>query len=83
LNTYAKVSGGEGDLPNRVRADSDVQSEMIYQLYPGEIVKLIEGPYCTDELVFWLVENQNIPGGSGWTAEGDLNAYWLEPYKTE
>jgi photosystem II stability/assembly factor-like uncharacterized protein len=83
VNTYAKVSGDEGDLPNRVRAEADQQSDVTYQLYPGEIVKLIEGPFCTDNLVFWKVENANIPGGTGWTAEGDLHDYWLEPYASE
>ena len=81
LNTYAQVSGNDGDLPNRVRAQADKQSEVIYQLYPGTIVKIIEGPFCTDNLVFWKVEHANIPGGTGWTAEGDLHDYWLEPYK--
>jgi photosystem II stability/assembly factor-like uncharacterized protein len=82
-NTYAIISGDETDLPNRVRAESDKQSEVIYQLYPGTIVKVIEGPFCTDNLVFWKVENANIPGGTGWTAEGDLHDYWLEPYQSE
>ena len=83
LNTYAQVSGNDGDLPNRVRAQADKQSQVIYQLYPGTIVKIIEGPFCTDNLVFWKVEHANIPGGTGWTAEGDLHDYWLEPYKSE
>ncbi|MBI9052150.1 MAG: hypothetical protein JEZ00_22230 [Anaerolineaceae bacterium] len=82
VNTYAVVSGDENDLPNRVRTEADLDSEIIYQLYPAEIVKLIQGPFCTDNLVFWKVENQNIPGGSGWTAEGDLNDYWLAPYSS-
>jgi hypothetical protein len=38
---------------------------------------------ATDNLVFWKVENANIPGGAGWTAEGDLHDYWLEPYQSE
>jgi hypothetical protein len=29
----------------------------------------------------WRVEKFTIPGGSGWTAEGDGKEYWLEPLK--
>ena len=48
-------------------------------LYPGSVVKLIEGPVCADGVVFWKVKNQLIPGGVGWTAEGDEVDYFLEP----
>ncbi len=57
-----------GDLPNSVRkvpVKSD-PNNIIYTLYPGEIVKILAGPICSDDLVFWKVENGDIPGGSGW-----------------
>jgi hypothetical protein len=78
---YAVVSGGANDPPNRVRAGSTKTDEIIAQIYPGTIVKIFEGPVCTDGFVFWKVENASIPGGSGWTAEGDGTEYWLEPYE--
>jgi hypothetical protein len=53
---------------------------VIAQIYPATIVKVVEGPVCADGMVFWRVENSEIPGGSGWTAEGDLANYYLEPY---
>jgi len=34
-----------------------------------------------DELIFWKVESKSIPGGVGWTAEGDGKDYYLNPYK--
>jgi hypothetical protein len=43
-------------------------------------MKVIEGPVCADGLIFWKVENNSIPDGTGWTAEGDGAEYWLEPY---
>jgi hypothetical protein len=71
-----------GELPNRVRSAPNTNPDnIIATIYPGAIVHLIEGPWCNDGLVFWKVENESIPGGSGWTAEGNGQEYWLEPYK--
>jgi hypothetical protein len=77
---YAVVAGGPDDPPNRVREAPDTGAKRIYQIYPGTIVRVLEGPVCANGLVFWKVENKNIPGGVGWTAEGDEREYYLEPY---
>lgn len=71
-----------GDLPNRVRLTPNIDPDNILTtIYPGTIVYNVEGPWCSDGLVFWKIENDTIPGGSGWTAEGDGTEYWLEPYQ--
>lgn len=56
---------------------------MLSQIYPGTIVKVTGGPVCADGLVFWQVEHESIPGGAGWTAEGETKgeSFYLEPYK--
>jgi hypothetical protein len=77
----AVVAGAPTDPPNRVRTGPDTSTEVISQIYPETVVKLLEGPVCADGLVFWRVENAMIPGSSGWTAEGDGSGYWLEPVK--
>lgn len=77
----AIVAGAPTDPPNRVRSQPSKAGEIISQIYPLSIVTVVEGPVCADGLVFWRVENALIPGGSGWTAEGDGTEYWLEPYK--
>jgi hypothetical protein len=77
----AVVTGTPTDPPNRVRLGPSLSDEIISQIYPQTHVKVIEGPVCTDGLVFWKVENSMIPGGSGWTVEGDGTEHWLEPYK--
>ncbi len=77
----AIVTGGPGDPPNRVRAGAGSSYEVIYQIYPQTLVKVIDGPVCADGLVYWKVEHAQIPGGSGWTAEGDFAEYWLKPYR--
>ena len=68
-------------LPNVVRSAPGISSDALTQLLPGTVVKIIEGLICADGYIFWNVENATIPGGSGWTAEGDGVEYWLEPYK--
>jgi len=76
----AFVTGAPTDPPNRVRAAPSLSAEIISQVYPQTIVNVVEGPICAGGLVFWKIEQPLIPGGSGWTAEGDGTAYWLEPY---
>ena len=78
---YAVVAGETDDPPNRVRSSPDTNAEIISQLYAGDILLVSDGPICADGLVFWKVENKTIPGGVGWTAEGDGKEYFLEPYK--
>lgn len=56
--------------------------DVIALLYPGSVVKVLEGPVCADGVVFWKVESDLIPGGVGWTAEGDSTEYYLVPYQT-
>ncbi|MFZ5885459.1 MAG: SH3 domain-containing protein [Chloroflexota bacterium] len=75
---WAQVAPGD---PNRVRSTPSRSADVIGQLYPGTASLVVEGPICADGLVFWRVENSTIPGGSGWTAEGDGREYWLEPYE--
>ena len=79
IGTYAVVTDESSD-PNRVRSAPDTSAEIIYQLYPGSIVRVSEGPVCDNSLIFWKVENEFIPGDTGWTAEGNGNNYYMEPY---
>jgi dipeptidyl aminopeptidase/acylaminoacyl peptidase len=80
---YTVVAGETDDPPNHVRKSPTTDAEVITNLYPGTIVKVIDGPICADGLVFWQVEHTAIPGGAGWTAEGEGNrtSYFLEPYQ--
>jgi hypothetical protein len=77
----AIVAGAPTDPPNRVRSGPGTSEAIIAQIYPETAVKVMEGPVCADGLVFWKVESDLIPGGSGWTAEGDGTEYWLEALK--
>ncbi len=77
-NMYAQVTAG--GVPNRVRSGPGTGSEVEAQIYSGTILYLGDGPVCADGMVFWYVFNAGIPGGGGWTAEGDFSEYYLEPY---
>jgi hypothetical protein len=77
-SVWAQVS--PGGVPNRVRSGPNKADEFIANIYPGTIVRIIEGPVCADGLIFWKVENNSIPGGVGWTAEGNSTDYYLLPY---
>ena len=74
----AKVSDDDS-LTNRVRLGPGTNEPIIALLYPGSIVRLIEGPVCADGAVFWKVGS--YPTGIGWTAEGDGRDYFLEPIR--
>lgn len=72
----------KGGLPNRVRSEPNVnENNLIAQIYPETIVQVMEGPVCWDGQVFWRVEHPSIPGGSGWTSEGENGVYYLIPYQ--
>jgi len=73
---FASVTPG---LPNLVRSAPTTSGAVVSQLLPGSIVKALEGPRCADGYVYWKVEHFSIPAGAGWTAEGDLSDYFLEP----
>jgi hypothetical protein len=67
-------------LPNRVRSEPSAAASITALLYPGTVVKVLEGPNCAEGLVFWKVVSELIPGGVGWTAEGDGTEYYWVPY---
>jgi hypothetical protein len=81
VGKHAEVTE-DSPTANRVRSEPVIGENVIAMLGPGMISKVIEGPVCVDEYAFWKVENSTIPGGSGWTAEGDGKDYWLAPYGT-
>ena len=75
IGDYAFVASNP-PLPNRVRMDAGLASEKIGEVELGGIVKIIDGPQCVDNIVWWKVTviNSNLVG---WTAEGDAS-YFLD-----
>lgn len=63
---------------NRVRKMPYIDSPILGRIGPGERMRIIKGPSCSNGYVWWKVraEKDNL---TGWTAEGDINNYWLIP----
>jgi len=68
---------------SRVRTKPERGDNLIVLIPGGTVVRILDGPVCADELIFWRVEGDAIPGGVGWTAEGDGTEYYLAPYAWE
>jgi hypothetical protein len=70
-----------GDRPSRVRSEPlKDPGNVIGQIFSGIVVMVVDGPVCADGMMFWKVEHDSIPGGSGWVAEGDGDhKHWLDP----
>lgn len=68
----------EPPLSNRVRESPGTSAAILGHIRPGEEVKVVEGPECTNGWVWWRVTSLET-GLSGWTAEGDEADYWLVP----
>jgi len=63
-------------LPNRVRKEPNRDAETLGLINPGGGMDIIDGPACSDGWVWWKVKNAEV---EGWTAEGDMETYWLIP----
>jgi hypothetical protein len=66
-------------LPNRVRSSPERQDDNIVgELKPGETFDVISGPVCDldNGWRWWLVQNNAV---AGWSAEGVIDEYWMEP----
>lgn len=73
-NSYAVLSPGEN---NNVRQSWSIGSSILGEIYPGEVVYVMDGPVCAEGYNWYLVSNEYV---YGWTAEGFGGAYWLIPW---
>ena len=71
----ARVTFTDG-TPLRVRAAPG--GEYITQLPEGTVVQVIGGPQCQGQYTWWQIQTSD--GIQGWSAEGDMQDYYLEPW---
>lgn len=64
-------------LPSNVRAASDVSSQQVGQVQPGEVFTVTGNAVCgPDGLYWWPIQTATL---SGWIAQGDVGLYYVEP----
>lgn len=72
--------GGSGrvtpGLPNNVRSYPGYYGQRVGQIPGSGQFTVLDGPVCADNHAWWRV---NYNGLIGWTAEGRVGDYWLEP----
>jgi len=65
-------------LPNRVREKPSTTANIAGFIDPGGKVEILEGPACDEGWIWWKVRDMET-NLEGWTAEGDINGYWVIP----
>ena len=73
LAMVSKVGGANGIRYGRNLAEDTV----IAYAQPGAILEIVNGPWCSQGWLVWLVRTGD--GIVGYTPEGDGNTYWLFP----
>ena len=63
----------------KIRVEPTLDSSQSGTLYKDQVVELIQGPICSDNLVWWNVKVVDTEE-TGWIAEGDSDTYWIIPY---
>jgi hypothetical protein len=81
LGSYAYVNP-DPPLPNNLRSEAGQSNDLVGDIQPGQAMKILDGPKCVDGWLWWKVRpaDSNL---TGWTAEGDEQAYWLVPCASE
>ncbi len=76
--TNGRITFTDGTMTN-VRQSPGVAGEIVAQQPEGTTFYIAGGPLCVDGFAWWQLEFQD--GTFGYVAEGDLNAYYLEPWQ--
>ncbi|MBZ0284297.1 MAG: hypothetical protein K8L97_26395 [Anaerolineae bacterium] len=75
------TEGGTGRVivglgANNMRSQPSANSALVAAIPEGEVFTVEFGPTCAEGIHWWQV---TYGGLAGWTAEGDINTYWVEP----
>ncbi len=65
-------------VSNRVRSEASTDSERVGSIDPGEGMDILDGPRCSEGILWWKVEADSS-GLIGWTAEAVGYDYYLTP----
>lgn len=76
LQERGRVSD-EDERKLNLRDGPGLNFEIIYSIEPDEFFFVLDGPTCADEYTWFRVQYGSF---TGWIAEGDSEAYYVEPY---
>jgi hypothetical protein len=62
---------------SNLRSLPSAESTLLNVVPQNELIPVIDGPYCSENLAWWQVDYE---GERGWLAEGLGEFYWLAPY---
>jgi hypothetical protein len=63
-------------LKLRLRGEPSLAGTLAGEINPGDRIEIINGPACSDQLVWWEVKSMSA-GNTGWAAEGNTYDTWL------
>ena len=63
-----------------MHAEPTTSSAIVQEIAEGTEFNVTDGPQCADGYTWWKL--QFADGSSGWSAEGNDQSYFLEPYLT-
>lgn len=77
VGEQARVTITNG-APLNVRAEPD--GTKLTEIAEGTVVTVVAGPQCVDGFNWWQINVVQGAAVSGWSAEGDAQNYYLEPW---
>lgn len=75
--THARVSPG---LANNMRVEPRLNAEKVGEIPAHAVFAIRDEPVCADGFLWWPVQYPSMEYPVAWTAEGNAESYWLEPY---
>lgn len=76
-NTGRALVITDGSLNIRSRSTT-AQKNVVGLAKPGEVVSLLNGPKCGQNMLWWSIRTSN--GVEGWVSEGTSKDFFLEPF---
>jgi hypothetical protein len=77
VGEQARVTYTDG-TPLNIRATPD--GDKLAEIPEGTVVNVLAGPECVGAFNWWQISVVQGAAVSGWSAEGDLQDYYLEPW---
>ena len=79
IGQQARVTIDEQFL--RIREDAGIESEPLVDLSTGDVINVIDGAICMEDMYWWQVVTES--GVHGWSVEYNSETYFVEPLNTQ